>query len=277
MAESIPGPRAYPLIGNLPQVWQDRDMPLRALERFADAYGPIYQSTIGGTRRIICSSAALMEEFTDERRFVKIPPPQFSGAAGAKGLFTARNEDPDWAQGHRILMPAFAPLSVQEMFADMKDIANQLILSWARKGPENRILATDDFTRLTLDTIALCTMSYRFNSFYSDSLNPFVEAMLVVFKENTARTTRPGFLTKLMFQKNAEHAEANGVMKRIGKEIVEHRRANPVDKKDVLNTMIYGKDPKTGQVMRDELIIAEMTTFLIAGRLSNGPAQEQGD
>ena len=29
--------------------------------------------------------------------------------------------------------------------------------------------------------------------------------------------------------------------------------------------MIYGKDPKTGEVMRDELIVAQMTTFLIAG------------
>jgi hypothetical protein len=56
-------------------------------------------------------------------------------------------------------------------------------------------------------------------------------------------------------------------MKKVGQDIVENRRANPTDKKDVLNTMIYGKDPKTGEVMRDELIIAQMTTFLIAGKL----------
>lgn len=266
MTDSVPGPYAYPLIGNLPQIWQDRDMPLRGLERFAEAYGPIYQAKIGGKRRIVCSSAALMEELTDERRFVKVPPPQFADAPGVKGLFIARTEDPDWGQGHRILMPVFAPLSIQDMFTDMKDIANQLILSWARKGPENRILVTEDFTRLTLDTIALCTMSYRFNSFYTDKMHPFVEAMLTVFAENTARTTRPAFATKLMFNKNAQHAEATAVLRKTGQDIVENRRANPVDKKDVLNTMIYGKDPKTGQVMRDDLIIAQMTTFLIAGR-----------
>jgi len=37
--------------------------------------------------------------------------------------------------------------------------------------------------------------------------------------------------------------------------------------------MIYGKDPKTGETMRDELIAANMITFLIAGRseLPHGP------
>jgi cytochrome P450/NADPH-cytochrome P450 reductase len=60
----------------------------------------------------------------------------------------------------------------------MRDIASQLVLKWARHGPENRILATDDFTRLTLDTLSLCTMGYRFNSFYSKEMHPFVDAMV---------------------------------------------------------------------------------------------------
>ena len=266
MTETIPGPKGLPLIGNLLDMWEDRGIPLRGLERMAEAYGPIYQASLGGQRRVICSSTALLEELTDEKRFVKIPPKQLSEGTRPKGLFSARNEDPDWGQAHRILMPAFAPLSIQEMFADMKDIANQLILSWARKGPENRILATDDFTRLTLDTIALCTMSYRFNSFYSDTMHPFVEAMLVVFKENTARATRPQIMTKFMFASNARFAEAQETMRNIGRGIIENRRANPTEKKDMLNTMIYGKDPKTGLVMRDDLITEEMLTFLIAGK-----------
>jgi cytochrome P450 / NADPH-cytochrome P450 reductase len=44
----------------------------------------------------------------------------------------------------------------------MHDIASQLVLKWARKGPSYRIPVADDFTRLTLDTIALCTMDFRY-------------------------------------------------------------------------------------------------------------------
>jgi cytochrome P450 / NADPH-cytochrome P450 reductase len=41
-----------------------------------------------------------------------------------------------------------------------------MILKWARFGPEEEIAITEDFSNLTLDTIALCTMDYRFNSLY---------------------------------------------------------------------------------------------------------------
>ena len=48
------------------------------------------------------------------------------------------------------------------------DIASQLVLKLARYGPSYKIPPTDDFTRLTLDTLALCAMDYRFNSFYTE-------------------------------------------------------------------------------------------------------------
>ena len=116
MTEKIPGPRTLPLLGNLLDVWSDRAIPLIGLERVADTYGPIFQATLKGKRRIFCSSAALLEELTDEKRFVKTPPSALSDTPGPKGLFTARNENPDWGQAHRILMPAFSPLSIQDMF-----------------------------------------------------------------------------------------------------------------------------------------------------------------
>lgn len=114
MSESIPGPRGIPFLGNVLDM--DMEVPIRGLERLADQYGPIYQITLKGARTIVCSSADLMEQLTDEKRFVKLPPRSLRETPGAKGLFSATNEDPDWAQGHRILMPSFAPLAVQDMF-----------------------------------------------------------------------------------------------------------------------------------------------------------------
>lgn len=147
----------------------------------------------------------------------------------------------------------------------MKDIANQLVLSWARKGPEHVITATEDFTRLTLDTIALCTMDYRFNSFYQEKMHPFVDAMLGVLSENSARSIRPTLVSKMMVRTDRQHEANKAVLRNVGQDIIQNRRENPKEGNDILNSMIYGKDPKTGQVMRDELIAAQMTTFLIAG------------
>jgi cytochrome P450 / NADPH-cytochrome P450 reductase len=146
----------------------------------------------------------------------------------------------------------------------MKDIANQLVLKWARQGTV-RISATEDFTRLTLDTIALCTMDYRFNSFYQESMHPFVDAMINFLAQSGARSTRPAFVNMMMYKANAKLVEDRELMKRISQEIVDRRRAHPVEKKDLLNAMIHGVDPKTGQKLRDELIISQMITFLVAG------------
>lgn len=113
--EPIPGPRGLPIIGNLLDIALD-DVSLIAFERLADTYGPIYELHMPGGRRIIvCSSAEYMAELTDEKRFVKEPPAALS-RPGVKGLFNARTEDPDWGQAHRILVPAFGPLTMEGMF-----------------------------------------------------------------------------------------------------------------------------------------------------------------
>jgi cytochrome P450/NADPH-cytochrome P450 reductase len=54
-------------------------------------------------------------------------------------------------------------------------------------------------------------------------------------------------------------------MDQVSKELVRNRRGNPTDKPDLLNAMIKGTDPHSGDNMRDELIMTNMITFLIAG------------
>ena len=54
-------------------------------------------------------------------------------------------------------------------------------------------------------------------------------------------------------------------MREISQKIIDDRRQNPKGKNDFLNMLLFNKDPKTGEVMRDELIQSQMLSFLIAG------------
>lgn len=98
MSEPIPGPKGYPIIGNLLDL-QD-EVPLHALERNADIYGPIYKLKIGANERTIVSGFEIFDELCDETRFWKVPPPSLaddSKKPKAQGLFTARSEkEEDW-------------------------------------------------------------------------------------------------------------------------------------------------------------------------------------
>ena len=54
-------------------------------------------------------------------------------------------------------------------------------------------------------------------------------------------------------------------MRNVAVEVIARRRANPTDKKDLLNAILFGKDPQTGERLTDESIMNNMITFLIAG------------
>ena len=184
-------------------------------------------------------------------------------------------------QAHRILMPAFGPMAIEGMFdgnnisirllagelthVEMHDIASQLILKWARQGHDHKIPVTSDFSRLTLDTIALCAMDFRFNSFYQDELHPFIKAMNNTLLNRSNQNQLFGMLKSLLPSYNEQLKKDAELQVETSKQLVQYRRENPTEKKDLLNAMIYGKDPKTGQTMREDLIAANMQTFLIAG------------
>ena len=154
------------------------------------------------------------------------------------------------------------------MFDEMHDIASQLVVKWARFGPKDKIHVTEDFTRLTLDSIALCAMDTRFNSFYHEETHPFVHAMIGLLVESEARASRPAFANYFMRSAQQKYDADISLLKKIAGEVIEERKANPSDKKDLLNAMINGRDPKTGEGLTEASIMNNMITFLVAGRFS---------
>lgn len=69
--DNIPSPPALPLLGNLLDV-QD-EVPIRALERFADTSGEIFKVSVAGWERLFVASMSLLDELCDETRFWKAP------------------------------------------------------------------------------------------------------------------------------------------------------------------------------------------------------------
>ncbi|KAF2088699.1 cytochrome P450 [Saccharata proteae CBS 121410] len=262
----IPQPPGYPFVGNIADL--DPEFPLGSLVNLANTYGSIYRLNLGGQDRVIIGTQELLNEVCDEKRFRKCV------AAGLKqvrngvhdGLFTAYGpEEKNWGIAHRVLIPAFGPLSIRGMFDEMHDIASQLVLKWARHGSDHSIQVTDDFTRLTLDTLALCAMDYRFNSYYQDQMHPFIEAMADFLKESGNRANRPTIAQAFYRSANAKYDADIELLQKTSYEVIKNRRANPTDRKDLLNAMLQGRDTRTGEGLNDQSIMDNMITFLIAG------------
>ncbi|KAK0195936.1 fatty acid hydroxylase [Armillaria mellea] len=272
MSTPIPQPPTVPFLGNTRDL--DRDVPIQSFILLAKTYGEIYQLDLLGGRRLICvNSHALANEISDDKRFKKSSSPALYEVRNlvGDGLFTAFGDESNWGVAHRILMPAFGTMSVRGMLDDMKDICGQLLLKWERFGPHAVIDPATDFTRVALDTIAYCTMSYRLNSFYTETQPPFVKSMVDFLKESFVRSKRPHLVQALMHSATAKYESDQQTMHALANSIVADRKQNPIDKKDLLDLMLNAKDPKTGQGLSEASISHNLLTFLIAGHeMSSG-------
>ncbi|MEV7775054.1 cytochrome P450 [Kitasatospora sp. NPDC086791] len=240
---------------------------LRTME-LARAHGPAFVQRLHGRDTLVVSGLELVEELADETRFTKSIGPglenvrRFTG----DGLFTAYNEEPNWARAHDILMPAFALGSMRTYHPVMLRVARRLVDSWDRR--ESAGLPVDvpgDMTRMTLDTIGLAGFGFDFGSFERDEPHPFVEAMVRCLEWAMTSFTRDPELDHTerdaAFRTDADYLAA------LVDEVIAARAgaAEQGPDEDLLGLMLGAVRPCDGTRLDAENIRNQVITFLIAG------------
>jgi len=264
----IPGPAPRPLIGNARDI--DTRRTLESIMELARQHGPIFRLRIPGSAdRIIVSGADMVGEVCDPERFDKLVTGGLSEVRRdpeSAGLFTAETTNPLWRRAHNILMPSFGRQGLSDYHPMMVDIARQMMDKWSRLNPGETIDVSDDMTRLTLDTIALCGFSYRFNSFYREAEHPFVAAMVRTLGEAQARSRQLPIAKRLRLRGARQMAADSAYMERVVDEIIATRRRDQAgEHHDLLDAMLNGVDRQSGERLPDVNIRAQCITFLIAG------------
>ena len=139
----IPQPPTKFLVGNLGDL--DPENAIQSMTGLIQQYGEIVKLSLIGREIVIVGSQELVNEVCDQTRFKKVVKGalgQVRSVAGdgewffsfrdaswliVLGLFTAHGDEANWELAHRILMPAFGPLSIRNMLPGMIDIASQLV------------------------------------------------------------------------------------------------------------------------------------------------------
>ncbi|MEU0572255.1 cytochrome P450 [Nonomuraea sp. NPDC005983] len=264
--KEIPAPPGLPLLGNTLQI--PAHGPMVYFNELASRYDEgIFQIELLGRKVLWVYDPDLVAEACDESRFRKrIEPPlsivrDFAG----DGLFTAELDEPVWGQAHRILMPAFSQRSMKAYYPQMLEVGERLVGSWAARQGQD-LPVSDDMTRLTLDVISLTGFGYRFNSFDSPELHPFLKAMGGALTEAMLRNRQIPLVTKLKRKQDEGYRNDIRIMRDLVDEVIKQRRSEPRGgAKDLLGLMLEASDPKTGGRLSDENIRNQVLTFLIAG------------
>ncbi|MGW2856753.1 cytochrome P450, partial [Streptomyces sp. NPDC001215] len=242
--------------------------PVQQIMELMRRHGPVLVRRLHGRDALFVSDPDLVTELADETRFAKAVGPALENVRefAADGLFTAYNDEPNWAKAHDILMPAFALGSMRTYHPVMVRVARRLIDSWDRASREHRpVDVADDMTRMTLDTIGLAGFDYDFGSFERDEPHPFVASMVRCLEWSMTRLSRkPGEDTTAADE--AFRADA-AYLAEVVDDVISARTADPgqTDAEDLLGLMLTARHPADGTTLDTANIRNQVITFLIAG------------
>lgn len=240
------------------------------LTALARSSGPIFQLPTPGRRTYVVSTFELADEVCGDRHFDKVAAEEGTAIRllAGDGLFTAWTQEPNWRKAHGILLPNFSHEAMKGYLPDMYDLADQLVLKWARLNADDDIDVVSDMTRLTLDTIGLCGFGYRFNSFYRQDMHPFIASLNRVLAALQAASQGERLFDVRIEHPSQQLRDDLAAMSALVDTLIQERKAEgpeASDRRDLLGYMLTGVDRQTGERLDDLNIRYQIMTFLIAG------------
>ncbi|MFH8789198.1 cytochrome P450 [Streptomyces roseoverticillatus] len=244
------------------------DRPVQQAMAFARELGPAFRRRFHSRETVLISSYELVDELSDETRFAKVIGPALENVReiAADGLFTAYNDEPNWAKAHDVLLPAFAMGSMRTYHPVMLKAARRMLAAWdAHLAQDRPVDVSADMTRMTLDTIGLAGFGYDFQSFARTEPHPFVQALVRALSHSQAALGRaPDQDTTeedRVFRADVAH------LAQVVDEVIAGRRAageSGADD-DLLGLMLNSRHPGDGEPLDEANVRNQVITFLIAG------------
>ncbi|GGF98177.1 cytochrome P450 [Rhodococcoides trifolii] len=266
MTTTLPHPpRRLPLVGDV--IGASQTTAVRDSLRYASELGPIFERKILGQRVVIVSGADLAGELCDEKRFSKYVNPAISAlrGLGGDGLFTAFNEEPNWAKAHALLAPAFTKSAMHSYHDVMLDVFAELEGWWANK---DAVDVSADMTRLTLETIGRTAMGYGFHSFENSDVHPFVSAMVraLAFAQKSGLLSQSRVGRMITARGARQNASDEKYVLDLVDDVIATRRVSPEPHpNDLLELMLRAAQDHPELAIDEQNIRYQLVTFLVAG------------
>jgi cytochrome P450 len=266
MSSTIPQPPAIPILGNVFDV--NPNETWNSLIKLAKNYGPIVKIKVLGKQIVFISSVEILQELCDQRRFRKCvtgPIVEMRHCAN-DCLFTAYDNEKSWGIAHRIMIPYVTQTGADACFDDMAKIISDLTYKWTLTDKQP-VLITDDLDRLLIASCMQCFFNQRVDALRGEE-PAIIPALERITMEAMKRPTRPKLLTRLFYQRGFENDIK--IMRDFASEIIKRRKETPEESRiDLLDALLNGTDPETGEKLNDTQVVDEVVTMFIGAATSS--------
>lgn len=266
MSSKIPRPPGIPILGNVFDV--NPNETWNSLIRLAKDYGPIFKIKVLGKQIVFISNVELLQEICDQRRFRKaVTGPIVEMRRCANDcLFTTYDDEKSWGIAHRVMRPYVTEAGTDACFDDMAKVIPDLTRKWTSTFKQP-VLITDDLDRLLMASCMQCFFNQRVEAL-EGPIPPIIPALERITMEAMKRPTRPKLLNRLLYQRGFDRDIK--IMRDYASGIIKRRKETPEESRnDLLDALLNGADPETGEKLSDTQVIDEVVTIFIGAATSS--------
>jgi cytochrome P450 len=260
--QRAPGPRGLPLIGSILDFRGDAFQTMLDWHR---RYGDLVGYRLGPWRFHMLSHPALAEEVLIERQDLFIKMYEVAKPVGislilGQGLATSRGEL--WKRQRRLMQPMFHRSRVAGFGGEIAAAGRGVVERWRRLDPVEPVNVSHEMMRATLEVITRTMFSIS----VLDRLGELSPALLTVLRYS-ADCMRNPLMPPLWLPTPGNRAfnKAMAYLDALVYGLIRERRNSGVRHDDLLDKLLYAKDPDTGLAMDERQIRDEILTIFIAG------------
>ena len=270
--KDLPGPRAWPLVGNALQV--NLTSVRLDFERWAREFGPLYRIKMGRTQMLVIADNELFAAVLRDRPngFRRNPRVAEIGTEMGlpQGLGTAEGDD--WQRQRRMVMASFAPGQVRAYFPSLRKVLLRLQGRWQKAAHANQSINLQaDLMRFTVDAIAGLAFGKDINTLESgeDIIQRHLDKVLpAVFRRVVALVPHWRYV-RLPADRTLEHSVAviNATLLNFVAQARQRLHNDPAlrDKPgNLLEAMIVAAD-QPESALGDQQVVGNVLTMLLAG------------
>jgi cytochrome P450 len=253
-AKLPPGPSSKSWTGTFKEYSRD---PLGYLQKLSTEYGDIVTMRYYNLRFYLVNHPDFIEEVlvTHNRKFIKGRVLRANKRLFGNGLLTSEGDF--WLRQRRLAQPAFHRGRVTSYADTMVRYTERLIAGW-KSGEECNVHA--EMMRLTLQIVAKTLFDADVEG-DAARVGIALEAIMELNSDFRKLMLTPSWLP---IPRNIRAAAATRRLDQIIFRFIAQRRANPVDKGDLLSMLLAAQDDD-GTQMTDQQLRDEVITIFLAG------------
>lgn len=261
LADAIPPLKRVELLPTrIPEIQRD---PLAFLMRSAAAYGDFIHYPLRLWEVYQVTHPAIIKHILqDNSRAYSKNTIQYNTLSKVTGRGLLTSDPPLWLKQRRLMQPAFHRKRLQVYGEVITGATTDMLDRWSAQPPSSHLDVDAEMMQVALEIVGKTLFGLDLRHEAQEMTEGVLEMLAyVVYRASNPVAPPLSFPTG----RNRRYKAAMAVLEGVIQDTIATRRAEGVDRGDVLSMLLSARDEETGEPMPDDQIRAEMATLIIAG------------